>query len=83
MYEYAVECPLCLLIEADWHIYASVNLAIIDADDGFSPNRRQDIIWTDAWILSIGPLGTKFSDFWIEIQQFSLKKMHVKCRLQK
>ena len=32
--------------------------------------RRQHIIWTNAGILLIGPLGTNFSDIWIEIRAF-------------
>ena len=33
-------------------------------------------------LLSIGPLGTNFSEIWIEIQNFSFVKMHWKCRLR-
>ena len=36
------------------------NLAIIGSDNGLSPGRRQAIIWTNARILSSGPLGTNF-----------------------
>ena len=43
-----------------------------------SPGRRQAIIWTNAGILLIGPLGTNFSELLIEIQTFSFKKMHLK-----
>ena len=43
------------LIEAEWRIYASVNLVIIDSDNGLSPGRFQVIIWTNAGILLIGP----------------------------
>ena len=31
------------------------NLTIIGSDNGFSPGRREAIIWTNAWILLIGP----------------------------
>ena len=31
-----------------------------------SPGRRQAIIWTNAGILSIEPLGTNFSEIWIK-----------------
>ena len=31
-------------------------------DSGLSPIRRQAIIWTNAGILFIGPLGTNFSE---------------------
>ena len=43
------------------HICVS-KLTIIGSDNGLSPGRRQAIIWTNAWILLIGPLGTNFSD---------------------
>ena len=33
----------------------SVNLAIIDLNNGLSPVQRQAIIWTTADLLSIGP----------------------------
>ena len=32
---------------------------IIGSDNGLSPGRRQAIIWTNAGILLVGPLGTK------------------------
>ena len=53
-------------------------LTIIGSDNGLSFDRRQAIILTNAGILSIGPLRTYFSDNSIKIQQFSLKKMHMK-----
>ena len=53
-------------------------LLIIGSDNGLSPDRRQAIIWTNAGLLSIGPLRTYFSENLIKVQQFSLKKMHVK-----
>ena len=37
-------------------------LTIIGSDNGLSPERRQAIIWTNAGILLIGPLGTNFSE---------------------
>ena len=53
-------------------------LAIIGSDNGLSPGRRQAIIWTNAGILLIGPLGTNFSETSIEIYTFSFKKIHLK-----
>ena len=53
-------------------------LIIIGSDNGLSPNRRQAIIWTNDGLLSIGPLRTYFSENLIKLQQFSLKKLHVK-----
>ena len=35
-------------------------------------------MWTNAGSLLIGPLGINFVGFWIKIQQFSSKKMHLK-----
>ena len=55
-----------------------VKLTIIDSDNGFAPGRRKAIIWTNAGILLIGPLGTNVSEVLIEIQTFSFKKMHLK-----
>ena len=47
------------------HIWVS-ELNIIGLDNGLSPGRRQAIIWTNAGILLIGPLGTN-SEILIEI----------------
>ena len=54
------------------------NLTITGSDNGFALARRRAIIWTNAGILLIGPLGTKFSDILIAIHTFSFKKMHFK-----
>ena len=48
------------------------------SDNGLSPGRHQAISCINAAILSIGPLGTKFSEIWIEIYAFSFVKMHLK-----
>ena len=56
------------------HICIS-KLTIIGWDNGLSPDWRQAIIWTNAGILLIGPLGTNFSEILIEIHGFSFKKM--------
>ena len=53
-------------------------LTIICSDYGLSPGRRQAIIWTNAGILLIWPLGTNFSEILIAIETFSFKKMHLK-----
>ena len=55
-----------------------VKLTIIGSDNGLSPGRCQAIIWTNAGILLIGPLGTNFSEILIGIQTFSFKKMDLK-----
>ena len=54
------------------------NLTIIGSDNGLSPDRRQAIIWTNAWILLIGPYGTNFSEILIKIHAFLFTKMHLK-----
>ena len=51
---------------------------IIGSDNGLSPDRRQAVIWTNAGILLIKPLGTNFSEILIGIQTFSFKKLHLK-----
>ena len=53
-------------------------LTIIGSDNGSSPGRRQAIIWTNAGIMLIGPLGINFSEILNKIHAFSLKKMHMK-----
>ena len=53
-------------------------LTMIGSDNGLLPGRRQAIIWTNAGILLIGPLGTNFSEIVIEIHTFPFKKMHLK-----
>ena len=59
------------------HIYVG-KLTIIGSNNSLSPERRQAIIWTNAGILLIGPLGTHVSEISIEIQIFSLKKIRLK-----
>ena len=59
------------------HICVS-KMTTIGSDNGLSPGRRQAIIWTNARILLIGPLGTNFSKILIEILTFSFKKMRLK-----
>ena len=64
------------------HICVS-KLTITGSDSGLSPGRRQAIIWTNAEILLIRPLGANFSEILIEIDTFSLKKKVIwKCRLE-
>ena len=54
------------------------NLTFMGSDNGLSPGRRQAIIWTNAEILLIGPLGTNFSEILIEIPTFSFKKLRLR-----
>ena len=51
---------------------------IIGSDNGLSPGRRQAIIWTNAGIVLIGPLGTNFCEILVGIQTFYFRKMHLK-----
>ena len=44
-----------------------IKITTMGSDDGLSPGRRQAIIWTNAGILLIGPLGTNFSQLLIKI----------------
>ena len=60
------------------HICIS-KLTIIGSDNGLSPERRHAIIWTNAGLLLIGPIGTNFSEILIEIPAFSFKEMHLNC----
>ena len=59
------------------HICVS-RLTITGSDNGLAPGRRQAIIWTNAGILLIGPLGTNLSENLIEILTFSFTKMRLK-----
>ena len=59
------------------HICVS-KLTIIGSDNGLPPDRQQAIIWSNAGILLIGPLGTNFGEISIEILTFSFKKMRLK-----
>ena len=52
-------------------------LISIVSGNGSLPGRRQAIIWTNAGMLLMGPLGTNFSEILIEIYTFSFKKMHL------
>ena len=55
------------------HICIS-KLTIIGSDNGLVPTRRQAIIWINAGILLIGPLGTNFNrNSYIFIQETHLK----------
>ena len=58
------------------HICVS-KLTIIDSNNGLSPGRRQAIIWTNAGLLLIVPLGTNFSEILIEILTLPFKKMRL------
>ena len=77
-------CMWGCLTHCGWMTHICVgNLTIIGSDNGLSPGRRQAIIWTNAGILSIGPLGTNFNEIVIEIHLFSFKKIHLEISSKK
>ena len=59
------------------HICAN-RLIIIGSNNGLLPGRRQAIIWINAGIVIIGPLGTNFNEISIKIYSFSFRQMHLK-----
>ena len=61
----------------DWSMNVSVNYA----NNCLLPFWRQTIIWTNAVLLSIAPMGTDFSEIGIQNQQFSYKKIYLKTIL--
>ena len=74
-------CKLTAFLLTHWgrvtHICVR-KLTIIGSDNGFSPGRRQAIIWTNAGILLIRTSGTNFSEILDEIHSFSFSKMRLK-----
>ena len=72
------------IIVGGWATYICVSkLAFIGSDNGLSPGRHQAIIWTNVGISLIRPLGTNFSEIYIEICIFSFKKVHLKMSAAK
>ena len=73
--------PIFLWLLTHWgqvtHICIG-NLTIIGSDHGLVPGWHHTIIWTNAGILLIGPLGTYFSEILIKILSFSFKKKCLK-----
>ena len=61
---------------AMWH--GMQNYGSIGSDNGLSPIWRQAIIYTNAWMLLIAPLGTNSSEIVIQIKNASFMKMHLK-----
>ena len=53
-------------------------LNIIVSDNGILPGLYQTIIWTNAGISLIWPLGINFNKMLTKIHTFSFKKMHLK-----
>ena len=70
---------LCTLTHWGWVTHICISkLTIIVSDNGLLPGRCQAIIWTNAGLLSIGPLGTNISEILLAMHTFSFKKMHLK-----
>ena len=68
--------PLC-------RIYASANSVSIASDNDLPPDQRQAIIWTNARILLIGPLGTNSVEFKSKHKIFHSWSCFWKCLLPK
>ena len=77
---YLIEVWMIIVLLIHWgrvtHICIS-ELTIIGSDNGLSPGHCQAIIWNNAWLLLIEPLGTNVSEISIGIQTFTFKKMHL------
>ena len=57
-------------------------LTIISSGNGLLPGQCQAIIWINAGILWIGPLGTNFSEIVMRIHTFSFRKLHLKMSVK-
>ena len=83
MWKWFYKCILQICILIHWgrvtHICVS-KLTIIGSDNGLSPDRCQAIIWINAGILLIGPLGTNFSE--TKFIHFHSRKCMQKYRLK-
>ena len=62
----------------NWRIYASANQPPLVQIMACRLAGAKAIIWTNAGILLIGPLGTNLSEILRKIHTFSRKKMHLK-----
>ena len=51
------------------YMHPSVNWVSIGSGNGLSPGRCQAITWTNAGLLSIGPLGPNLCEVWIKIKK--------------
>ena len=55
-----------------------MNRVSIGSDNSLAPDRWKAIIWTNAGLLPIRPLGRNLNKILIKIQNFSFTKMHLK-----
>ena len=75
------KCKTIYLILTHWGRVTQICVSkpfIIGWDNGLAPTRRQAIIWANAGIVSMRPLGTTFNESLIEMCKFSFKKIHFK-----
>ena len=72
---YIIRTPLTLTHWVRVTHICVVNLTIIGSNNGVLLARCRAIIWTNAWILLIGPLGTNFCEILIEIHTFSFQQI--------
>ena len=72
-----------LILSCHWsHLISShliLSYLVIDSYNGMSPVRRQGIVWTNAELLSIGPLGTNFGQV-VKFKYFHSRKYIWKYR---
>ena len=59
-----------------WMTHICIN-KLTSIGSGLTPGWHRAIIWTNAGILLIGPLGTNFSEILIKIHTFSFRKRHL------
>ena len=77
-------CRLNIAVDDDlthWGIVMHIcvsKLTTFVSDNGLPPGRGRAIIWVNAGILFIRPVGANFSEILIKIHIFSFKKMHLK-----
>ena len=57
-------------------------ITTIGSYNGLSPGRHQNFNWTNARTWLIGPLGTNFSEIWLQFKHFHWRKYVSKCRVQ-
>ena len=76
VYTIAFDCNACLVLSIIKKPFGWTNWGRVT--DICVIKLCQDIIWTNAEMLLIGPWGTDFNDIYIKIQESSLMKMHLK-----
>ena len=77
-YKLTADTTVSILTHWVWVTHICVTeLTTIGSDNGLSPGWCQAVIWNNAGLLLIEPLGTNFSDISMGIQTFLFKKMHL------